>query len=154
MTVTHRHAATQKKSLTLRQALLHNRCEMRRSALRAVAPAAAVLCGSQWFTSQRAEHDEASIGGRSSLNIDLLGKLVRDSLSLITSNNTARCCGIVGVVGTDDARGFLLEGLRVLQNRGYDSAGMATIVPEHMMDKGTSVHGWATPRRLGSWSAI
>ena len=40
---------------------------------------------------------------------------------------TADCCGIVGVVGTsDDASDFLLEGLTILQNRGYDSAGMAT----------------------------
>jgi hypothetical protein len=38
----------------------------------------------------------------------------------------AETCGIVGVVGADDARNILLEGLTVLQNRGYDSAGMAT----------------------------
>jgi len=37
-------------------------------------------------------------------------------------------CGIVGVIGheKDDASGFLLEGLTVLRNRGYDSAGLAT----------------------------
>jgi len=36
-------------------------------------------------------------------------------------------CGIVGVVGKrNDANSFLLEGLTILQNRGYDSAGMAT----------------------------
>lgn len=39
----------------------------------------------------------------------------------------ADCCGIVGVVGTSqDASEFLLEGLTILQNRGYDSAGMST----------------------------
>jgi len=41
------------------------------------------------------------------------------------------CCGIAGVVGRPaakhDARDFLLEGLTVLKNRGYDSAGLATI---------------------------
>ncbi len=38
------------------------------------------------------------------------------------------CCGIVGVVGkSGTAREFLLEGLSILQNRGYDSAGMATL---------------------------
>lgn len=37
-------------------------------------------------------------------------------------------CGIVGVVGGDqDANGFLIEGLTILRNRGYDSAGMATV---------------------------
>lgn len=43
------------------------------------------------------------------------------------------CCGIVGVVGTadhPDAREFLLDGLTILKNRGYDSAGIAT-VPFH-----------------------
>jgi glucosamine--fructose-6-phosphate aminotransferase (isomerizing) len=39
----------------------------------------------------------------------------------------AENCGIVGVVGHDDASPYLLEGLTILQNRGYDSAGMATI---------------------------
>lgn len=42
----------------------------------------------------------------------------------------AENCGIVGVVGAEDARAILLEGLTVLQNRGYDSAGLATISPE------------------------
>ena len=36
-------------------------------------------------------------------------------------------CGIVGVVGGDDAVGFLLEGLTILRNRGYDSAGVASV---------------------------
>ncbi|EQC42439.1 glutamine-fructose-6-phosphate transaminase (isomerizing) [Saprolegnia diclina VS20] len=36
-------------------------------------------------------------------------------------------CGIVGVVSKhQEANSFLLEGLTILQNRGYDSAGMAT----------------------------
>eukprot|EP00814_Leptocylindrus_danicus_P016465 CAMPEP_0116010516 /NCGR_PEP_ID=MMETSP0321-20121206/4044_1 /TAXON_ID=163516 /ORGANISM="Leptocylindrus danicus var. danicus, Strain B650" /LENGTH=672 /DNA_ID=CAMNT_0003479623 /DNA_START=187 /DNA_END=2204 /DNA_ORIENTATION=+ len=46
----------------------------------------------------------------------------------------AECCGIAGVVGSadsknSDAREFLLDGLTVLKNRGYDSAGLATISP-------------------------
>eukprot|EP00339_Tiarina_fusa_P013163 CAMPEP_0117024498 /NCGR_PEP_ID=MMETSP0472-20121206/18189_1 /TAXON_ID=693140 ORGANISM="Tiarina fusus, Strain LIS" /NCGR_SAMPLE_ID=MMETSP0472 /ASSEMBLY_ACC=CAM_ASM_000603 /LENGTH=712 /DNA_ID=CAMNT_0004730949 /DNA_START=86 /DNA_END=2224 /DNA_ORIENTATION=+ len=46
------------------------------------------------------------------------------------NNRTTDCCGIIGVVGTDehkDAREFLLDGLTILKNRGYDSAGLATV---------------------------
>ena len=37
-------------------------------------------------------------------------------------------CGIVGVVGTAPATPLLLDGLRRLEYRGYDSAGIATLV--------------------------
>jgi glucosamine--fructose-6-phosphate aminotransferase (isomerizing) len=37
-------------------------------------------------------------------------------------------CGIVGVIGKADAAPLLLEGLRRLEYRGYDSAGIATLV--------------------------
>jgi glutamine---fructose-6-phosphate transaminase (isomerizing) len=36
-------------------------------------------------------------------------------------------CGIVGYIGTQPADGILLEGLRQLEYRGYDSAGIATL---------------------------
>jgi glucosamine--fructose-6-phosphate aminotransferase (isomerizing) len=39
-------------------------------------------------------------------------------------------CGIVGYVGQQEAADFLIEGLRRLEYRGYDSAGVATITPE------------------------
>jgi glucosamine--fructose-6-phosphate aminotransferase (isomerizing) len=39
-------------------------------------------------------------------------------------------CGIVGYVGPRGAEEFLLEGLRRLEYRGYDSAGLATLTPE------------------------
>lgn len=35
-------------------------------------------------------------------------------------------CGIVAAVGTDGCAEYLLEGLSILENRGYDSAGMTT----------------------------
>jgi glucosamine--fructose-6-phosphate aminotransferase (isomerizing) len=38
-------------------------------------------------------------------------------------------CGIVGYVGPRDAEEFLLAGLRRLEYRGYDSAGLATLAP-------------------------
>ena len=46
---------------------------------------------------------------------------------LLDATNTAESCGIVGVVGGEDASGFLLEGLTILRNRGYDSAGIASV---------------------------
>ena len=36
-------------------------------------------------------------------------------------------CGIVGYVGSAEAADFLLEGLRRLEYRGYDSAGIVTL---------------------------
>ncbi|MCA9134279.1 MAG: class II glutamine amidotransferase, partial [Planctomycetales bacterium] len=38
-------------------------------------------------------------------------------------------CGIVGYIGTQDASSILLAGLRRLEYRGYDSAGIATLRP-------------------------
>ena len=37
-------------------------------------------------------------------------------------------CGIIGVIGDDDASQVLVDGLRRLEYRGYDSAGIATLV--------------------------
>jgi glucosamine--fructose-6-phosphate aminotransferase (isomerizing) len=41
-------------------------------------------------------------------------------------------CGIVGVVGVSPAAELLLDGLRRLEYRGYDSAGIATLVNGHI----------------------
>ncbi len=38
-------------------------------------------------------------------------------------------CGIVGYIGPREATDFLIPGLRRLEYRGYDSAGVATILP-------------------------
>ena len=42
-------------------------------------------------------------------------------------------CGIVGYVGPRDASEFLIEGLRRLEYRGYDSAGIGTITSERQI---------------------
>src|SRR5689334_23117799 len=36
-------------------------------------------------------------------------------------------CGIVGYIGNQDASQILLDGLKCLEYRGYDSAGIATV---------------------------
>jgi glucosamine--fructose-6-phosphate aminotransferase (isomerizing) len=41
-------------------------------------------------------------------------------------------CGIVGVIGSRSAAGLLLDALRRLEYRGYDSAGIATLVNAHI----------------------
>jgi glucosamine--fructose-6-phosphate aminotransferase (isomerizing) len=41
-------------------------------------------------------------------------------------------CGIVGVIAKTAAAPLLLEGLKRLEYRGYDSAGVATIVDGHI----------------------
>ena len=39
-------------------------------------------------------------------------------------------CGIVGYIGKQSVKGILLEGLKRLEYRGYDSAGLAVFTPE------------------------
>ena len=48
-------------------------------------------------------------------------------------------CGIVGYVGLHGAIDYLIGGLRRLEYRGYDSAGVATLVPEDGMSVVRSV---------------
>jgi glucosamine--fructose-6-phosphate aminotransferase (isomerizing) len=42
-------------------------------------------------------------------------------------------CGIVGYIGHRQATDFLVEGLRRLEYRGYDSAGVATVTPQRQL---------------------
>jgi len=37
-------------------------------------------------------------------------------------------CGIVGYLGSEVASEFIMSGLKLLQNRGYDSVGIGSIV--------------------------
>ncbi len=41
-------------------------------------------------------------------------------------------CGIIGIIGEKDAAPLLLEGLKRLEYRGYDSAGIATLTNGHI----------------------
>ena len=67
-------------------------------------------------------------------------------------------CGIVGYIGTRPASDILLEGLRKLEYRGYDSAGIATILEGeiHCVRAKGKLHrleeklaGEANPSRVG-----
>ena len=50
----------------------------------------------------------------------------------MNDQSNAKCCGIAGVVGgKGDARDYLIEGLTILKNRGYDSAGIATMAEDN-----------------------
>ena len=39
-------------------------------------------------------------------------------------------CGIVGYIGHREAAGLVVEGLKRLEYRGYDSAGIAVLGPD------------------------
>lgn len=54
-------------------------------------------------------------------------------------------CGIVGAVAQRDVADILLEGLKRLEYRGYDSAGLAVINSEHQLNR---------MRRLGKVQAL
>ena len=41
-------------------------------------------------------------------------------------------CGIVGAVADREISGILLEGLKRLEYRGYDSAGLAVLTPDQV----------------------
>src|SRR6058998_2367196 len=43
-------------------------------------------------------------------------------------------CGIVGYVGDKSAVGIILEGLKRLEYRGYDSAGIAVLAPSGTLE--------------------
>eukprot|EP00601_Ochromonadales_sp_CCMP2298_P019417 CAMPEP_0173296302 /NCGR_PEP_ID=MMETSP1143-20121109/14875_1 /TAXON_ID=483371 /ORGANISM="non described non described, Strain CCMP2298" /LENGTH=687 /DNA_ID=CAMNT_0014236119 /DNA_START=184 /DNA_END=2244 /DNA_ORIENTATION=+ len=72
---------------------------------------------------------DSGYGGRSwsSMGTTAASILCAGLAALAVSVSTTDNCGIVGVVGADDANGYVLEGLTILQNRGYDSAGIATV---------------------------
>ncbi len=44
-------------------------------------------------------------------------------------------CGIIGIIGTEDAASRVVDGLRRLEYRGYDSAGIATLVDGKNIDR-------------------
>ncbi|MGD1895581.1 MAG: glutamine--fructose-6-phosphate transaminase (isomerizing) [Phormidesmis sp.] len=67
-------------------------------------------------------------------------------------------CGIVGYIGTRAASGILIEGLKTLEYRGYDSAGVATIsegtlqrtrAKGKLINLQTKLEGLEDPARLG-----
>ncbi|MEJ5168759.1 MAG: glutamine--fructose-6-phosphate transaminase (isomerizing), partial [Arcobacteraceae bacterium] len=41
-------------------------------------------------------------------------------------------CGIVGYIGQKDTKKFLIDGLKELEYRGYDSAGIALLGSENI----------------------
>jgi len=54
-------------------------------------------------------------------------------------------CGIIGYVGKKAASPILLEGLRRLEYRGYDSAGVAALdgpALEVRKNSAASIRGW------------
>ena len=48
-------------------------------------------------------------------------------------------CGIVGYIGEQDATPIILNGLKKLEYRGYDSAGLAVMTAQHALARLRSV---------------
>ncbi len=44
-------------------------------------------------------------------------------------------CGIIGIISQEDVAGRIVDGLRRLEYRGYDSAGVATIFDGNTIDR-------------------
>ena len=57
-------------------------------------------------------------------------------------------CGIVGYVGFRRASGLIVEGLRRLEYRGYDSAGLA------VLEDGGNLSVWKAAGRLSRLEAL
>ena len=63
----------------------------------------------------------------SSMRLLSIGVAALFAFDQLSEHNVAESCGIVGVCGSQEADKYLLEGLMILRNRGYDSAGIASI---------------------------
>ena len=63
-------------------------------------------------------------------------------------------CGIVGYIGPKPVVPVLLDGLRKLEYRGYDSAGVAVVANGHVevrrgAGKQRNIEGWVERRKRG-----
>ncbi|KAF7457396.1 glucosamine-fructose-6-phosphate aminotransferase [Cryptosporidium felis] len=52
---------------------------------------------------------------------------VRGTRRFFRTGLKAECCGIIAYIGSGNAQKVLIQGIEILQNRGYDSCGMSTI---------------------------
>lgn len=106
---------------------------LQRSSTMSTVTAATVAIGANNNFASAAEYDRNKLLAMVAASALLAGTALSESNNNDSNNfrSAVKCCGIAGVVGTpdkkQDAREFLLEGLTVLKNRGYDSAGIATM---------------------------
>jgi glutamine---fructose-6-phosphate transaminase (isomerizing) len=54
------------------------------------------------------------------------GSIAATAMSMYATSDEADACGIIAYVGSEPAVQYLVEGLTILQSRGYDSAGVCT----------------------------
>ena len=62
-------------------------------------------------------------------------------------------CGIVGIIGKREVAPLLIEGLKRLEYRGYDSAGVATLVNGHIKRRRAQGKVARLEEKLAEWYA-
>ena len=98
----------------------------------AAAVSSVTTTSSQWSIENNTNLNGSASSSRQKVALALGAALGLGLAASYQQQTKTDCCGIAAVVGTSsvadqDSRDFLLEGLTALKNRGYDSAGMATI---------------------------
>ena len=69
-------------------------------------------------------------------------------------------CGIVGYIGKGNVYNILINGLKRLEYRGYDSAGMALVAPDGRLNvykakgKVSNLEAFCSDKDLNAYSGI
>lgn len=94
--------------------------------------AASTVASQQSHYSHYNDSTSFSSSSRFGLLAAAAGATLAATSAAMDDKQSAKCCGIAGVVGAKgDARDYLIEGLTILKNRGYDSAGIATMADDN-----------------------
>jgi len=110
---------------------MFSRLSRRRRTFRSLAPHFRRSLTHHAVALQTLDHPVDDHSRRSLLALSAALGVSLSAYSYLSEYNNPQCCGIMGMVSTDEnVVDYLLEGLAILQNRGYDSAGIATVTSD------------------------